>query len=125
MSSQGTQRRAPASLAFLFGLGYGDGLADFTYLKAGKAPHRDVLSQFADFGRDQLRNRKRLVLNERLLVEANLFVEFAHLAFHDLFHYLGWFAGRGRLSPVDIFFPIISLGGYVLFANKFRITGGN
>src|SRR5215472_6572958 len=121
----GTHSSALALLAFWFELGDGDSLAGFAYLKAGKAPHRDVLSQLADLGRDQLRYRQRLVLNERLLVEANLFVEFAHLAFHDLFHHLRWFAGRGRLGPVDIFFPFISIGGDVLFANKLRIAGGD
>src|SRR5262245_40512557 len=65
-------RRAPELLSFLLcRLGDGDGLARVTHLEARKAPHSDVLAELADPRRDQLANRDGLVLDKRLLEQAD------------------------------------------------------
>src|ERR1700722_2434713 len=72
---------APELFAFrLCRLGHGDGLARVANFEARETPHRDVLAQLADLGRNELRDRDGLVLNEGLLQQANLFVELFHLA---------------------------------------------
>src|SRR6185312_334279 len=53
------------------------------HLEAGKAPHSDVLAQLGHFLSDKLFDAHRLVLDEGLLQQANLFVELGHFAFHD------------------------------------------
>src|SRR4029079_14273909 len=55
----------------------GDGLADVADLEAREALHRDVLAQLADFRRDELADGNGLLLDEGLLVEADLLVELA------------------------------------------------
>src|ERR1039458_10672054 len=62
------------------------------HLEPRKAPHRDVLAQFAHLLSDQLLDAHSLVLDEGLLQQANLLVELGHLALDDLLDH------RGRLS---------------------------
>src|SRR5258707_12778299 len=78
-TKKGTFRR-PQLLSFLFRLRDRDGLANVANFEAGEAPDRNILTQLANLCSDQLRDRLRLFLDERLLVEANLLVELCHLA---------------------------------------------
>src|ERR1700758_223731 len=75
------RRSALCLLRLLFRLADRDGLARLTHLEPGETPHRDVLAQLAYLGRNQLRDRDRLILDKRLLVKADFFVELAHLTF--------------------------------------------
>ena len=61
-------------------LGNGDGLARIAYFESGKAADGDVLTQLADLGGDQLRDRDGLVFDEGLLEQAHFLVELFHLA---------------------------------------------
>src|ERR1700722_5839943 len=96
-------------------LGYRpDWIAD---LEAGKAAYAEVFAQLADLLRDQVLDGERLIFDERLIKQANLFIKLAHLAFHDLLDHLGRFSrGRG-LGPVNILLPLQVLGGHVLTPN--------
>src|SRR5579864_6355708 len=61
-------------------LGDRDGLARVPNLEPRKTPHGDVLAQLADLGRDQLRDRDGLILDERLFEQADFLIELLHLA---------------------------------------------
>src|SRR3954469_12497550 len=82
----------------------GDSLSAFAYLEPGEAADADVLTQLADFRRDQLAHGDGLVLNERLVQQADLFVELCHLAFHYLLDDRRGLASGSGLRAVDIFF---------------------
>src|SRR5579863_10411565 len=92
---------AMAGAGLRFGLGsFGTGecVADF---EPCESRDRDVFAQLGDFGLDQLIDGNRVFLDERLLVEADLFVELGHAAFHDLVdHLLGlaFVQGAGTLD---------------------------
>src|SRR5580658_4718640 len=102
-------------------LGYRpDGIAD---LEAGKAAHAEVLTQFADLLRDQVLDGKGLILDEGLVEQANFFVKLAHLAFHDLFDYLGRLTRSRSLRAVNILLPLQILGGDIFAANIARVSG--
>ena len=72
-------------------------------LKRAKRRTADVLAELADLGRDQLLDGLRLLLDERLLEQADLLVELAHLAFEHLLDHC-WRACRSR-PPVRDRFP--------------------
>src|ERR1039457_1125565 len=96
-------RRAPGLFAFrLCRLRDGDGLACVSHLEAGKAAHGDILAQFADFGRNQLRDRDGLVLVEGLLEQAHFFVELLHLAIHHLLGDVGGLSAGNRLREKNL-----------------------
>src|SRR5271157_2644939 len=99
------------------------GLAYVAHLEAGKALDRDVLAQLADDGRNELRHGHGLVLDEGLLVEADLLVELRHLAFHDLLDHRCGLAGLRRLRAVDILFLLVGLGSDILLADELGIAG--
>src|SRR5258708_7216054 len=80
-----------------------DGLAHVTHLEARKSSHRDVLAQLADLGRDELRDRDGLVLDEGLRQQANLFIELFHLAGNHLLCNVRGFPAGDRLSQEDVF----------------------
>jgi hypothetical protein len=84
-------RRAPVSAAVsalpsalksftIRRLGLGHGPIRRAHLEAREAPHRDVLAQLGHLGRHNLRDGLRLVLDERLVQQAELLVELAQLA---------------------------------------------
>src|SRR6202045_2132 len=79
------------------GAGEGDGSGGIADFEPRKAPHGDVLAEFADLGSDKLRDADGLVFDEGLLEQANLFVELFHLAGYDLFDHGSRLAGRRRL----------------------------
>src|SRR5436305_15246188 len=106
------ERLAPAihlslpALGFCRWLGDSDGLAAFAYFEPGEAAHADVLTQLADFRRDELAHRDGLVLDERLVQQADFLVELSHLAFHDLLHDCGRLAGSSGLRAVDVLLAV-------------------
>src|SRR5271166_3701828 len=57
--------------------------AHVAYFETGKTTHRDVLSELAHFGRDQLRDVYGLVLDKGLIEQADLLVELFHFAGYD------------------------------------------
>src|SRR5579863_4838382 len=67
-------------LATLIGLRFRDrhGLSRIADLEARKAAYADVFPQLANFRRNELRNRHGLVLDERLLQQADFLVELLH-----------------------------------------------
>src|SRR5215831_13490803 len=72
-SYRAKSKRAPCGapfslLSLLFWLGDGYGLAGVADLEAREPLDRYVLAQLADLGRDELRDRTGLVLDEGLLV---------------------------------------------------------
>src|SRR5271155_3680642 len=105
-------------LGFLFRLTDGDGLAGVADFEAGEAADRDILPQFANFGGDELRDADGLVFDKGLLVEADFFIELAHLAFDDFLDDLGRLTGRGCLRTINIFLALEGFGGYILFADE-------
>ena len=56
-------------------LDLGDGPVGITDLEAGEAAHHNVFSQLADLLCDQLRNGHGLLLDERLLQQADFLIE--------------------------------------------------
>src|SRR5579862_9302789 len=103
----------------------GDCLGHVTHLEAGEALHRDVLAQLADHRGDQLRHRHGLVLDEGLLVEADLLVEFAHLALDDLLDHRSRLAGLRRLRAIDVLLLLERFGSDIFLADKARIGRGH
>src|SRR6478736_3115 len=79
-----TRRDDSLRIAYLLsrfrGLGLRYGPVGCTHLEARKAPHGDILAEFANFLRDQFLDADSLVLDKRLLKQANLFIELCHLA---------------------------------------------
>src|SRR5580698_3994277 len=65
-------------------LGLRNGPVRIANLEAGKAADGDILTQLADLLRDQVLDRNRLLLDKRLIQQADFLVELAHLAFDDL-----------------------------------------
>src|SRR5438876_3124879 len=110
-------------LRLLFRLRNGDRLAGVADLKSRKSPDRDVLAQLADFGRDQLRDGLRLVLDKGLLVQADLFVELFHLAGNHLFGNVRRLAAGHRLRKINVFLAVEVCLGNVFFADKLRVGG--
>src|SRR5271157_3749778 len=93
------------------------GLAYVAHLEAGKALDRDVLAELADDGRDELRHGHGLVLDEGLLIQADLLVELAHLAFDDLLDHRSRLAGLGSLGAVDVLLFFEGVGTHVFLAD--------
>src|SRR5579862_3888847 len=81
------------------------------YLEPRKTPHGNVLAELADFLRDEFLDADGLILDEWLLQQADLFVEFRHLAVDDLLNDRGRLAGRGSLRAIDFLLPFQILGG--------------
>src|ERR1017187_6886373 len=52
-------------------------------LETRKTGHRDVLAELRDLRLDELFDGDGVVFHERLIVQADLFVELRHAAFHD------------------------------------------
>src|SRR5581483_4899430 len=78
-------RRAPELLCFwLCRFSDRDGLARITHLEACEAAHGDVLAELTDLRRNQLSDRNGLVLDERLLEQADFLVKLFHLAVDHL-----------------------------------------
>src|ERR1700730_1353348 len=100
----------------------GDGLARIADFEAHEAAHSDVLAQFADLGCNQLRDADRLVLDEGLLEQADLFIELAHLAFDDLFNDLGRLASGRGLRAIDVLLALEGFRRDVFLADKLWIT---
>src|ERR1700757_1708968 len=65
------RRRGLATLIILLRSGGSHGHPRLADLEAGEAAHGDVLAQLADLAGDELRDRDGLVLNERLLEQAD------------------------------------------------------
>src|SRR5271157_2544668 len=99
------------------------GLAYVAHLEAGKALDRDVLAELADDGRDELRHGHGLVLDEGLLIQADLLVELAHLAFDDLLDHRSRFARLGSLRAIDVLFLLKVLGSDILLADELGVAG--
>src|SRR6266498_287327 len=110
-------------LSLLFLLRDGDGLAGVADLESRKSPDGNVLAQFADLGRDQLRDRNSLVLDEGLLVEADLLVELGHLAFDHLLGNVCGLAAGDCLRAEDILLALVSFGRDIFLADKLRVAG--
>src|SRR5215471_13766614 len=128
-SYRAKSKRAPCGAPFLFSLlvwlGDGDGLAGVADLESREPLDRYVLAQLADLGRDELRDRTGLVLDEGLLVKANLLVELGHLALDHLLGDMLRLPARNRLRKIDFLFARIGFGRNVLFANELRIARRN
>src|SRR5271157_979583 len=116
----------PHLLGRLFArLANGNGLADIAHFEACEALDRDVLAQLADDSRDELRHGDSLIFDERLLVEADLLVELAHLAFDNLLdHRCGLAALRG-LRAIDVLFLLEIFRSDVFLADKLGIAGSD
>src|SRR5689334_11368651 len=98
-------------------LGGGNGPIGIAYLEAGEAADGDVLAEFADLLRDELRDGDGLLLDEGLVQQADLLVELAHLAFDDLLDDWRGLAGCRGLGAIDFLFALHVLGGDILFAD--------
>src|ERR1700679_1119204 len=124
------KKRAPIGrselLGFLFcRFGDRDSLARIANLKARAAPHADVLAQLADLRRNQLRDRDSLVLDERLLQQANFLVELFHLSRHHLLRNVLRLTGSDSLRDIDFLLAIEIRFGHIFLAYKFRIARGD
>src|SRR5882757_7787476 len=106
-------------------LGCGDCPVGVAYLEAGEAAHGDVFAELADLLRDELRDGHGLLLDEGLIEQTDLFVELAHLAFHDLLDYWRRLAGCGGLGAVDLLLALHVLHGDVLLADVAWVGGGD
>src|SRR3981081_2090061 len=74
-----------------FGLRYGP--VGCAYFEAGESADRDVFAELGDLRSDKLRDGLRCFLDERLVEEAELFVELGELAFEHLLDDVGGLAG--------------------------------
>src|SRR5712691_106893 len=92
------------SLAALvrFGTGEGDCSRGISDLEPGKAPHGDVLAEFADLGGNELRNVDGLILDEGLLQQADLLVELFHHAGNHLLGDVCRLAASDGLREIDV-----------------------
>src|ERR1700682_2103350 len=117
--------KQPRKLLFLrlSRLSGSNGRPSLADLEASKAPYGDVLAQLADLGCNELCDGDGLVLDKGLLQKADLFVKLAHLAFDNFLHDVRWFAGSGRLRPVDVFLALKSLGRDIFLAHELRVAG--
>src|SRR5579862_6079303 len=72
------------------------------HLVPRKPRNRDILAQLGDLGLDQLSDRQAVFLDERLIEQANLFVELGHAPFHDAVDHVGGLALKGRAPALDL-----------------------
>src|SRR5215469_6661272 len=118
--------RAPLILLrLLFGLRDGYGFAGVADFKSGKTADGDVLAQLADLGRDQLRDRLRLVLDKWLLVKADLLVELLHFPHNHFFGDVRGFAAGHGLREVNLLLASVVRGRDVFLADILRVAGGD
>src|ERR1700679_580032 len=87
------------------------------HLEPRKAAHAQVLTQLADLLRNQVLDGEGLVLDERLVEQANFFVKLAHLAFHNLLDHRRRLPGGRSLRTVNVLLPLQILVGHILPAD--------
>src|ERR1019366_5039097 len=90
-----------------------------------EALHRDVLTEFADSGRDELADGDGLLLDEGLLKQAHFLVELGHLAFDDLLDHRSGLARGGSLRAIDVLLFFKGFRSHVLFTDELRIAGSD
>src|SRR3569833_414998 len=95
-------------------------IADFEARKAG---NRDILAQLRDLRLDELIDGRSVVLDERLLVQADLFVELRHTAFHDLRRDVRRLAFINGARELDLLLLFERGRGHVFLADELRIGG--
>ena len=71
------------------------------------------------------RDGLRLLLDEGLVEQADLFVELGHLAFEHLLDDVGGLAGGGGLGAVDVLLALEVGFGDVFAADEARVDGGD
>ena len=96
----------------------GPGIA---HLEPGEARHGYVFAQLGDLRLDQVVDGGRIVFNEGLLVQADLFVEFVHAPFDDLIDHLFGLALIQSAGAMDVALLRQRLFGDVLLAEELRI----
>src|SRR5712692_9762695 len=99
--------------------------ANFTDLEPHEAPDGNVFTQLDDRLADHFADRHALVLDVVLLVQAVLFVEFFHLAAHDLFNDWFWFARGSRLSAVNLALLVEHIRRHFLAPHVSRVERGD
>src|ERR1700693_4795989 len=93
------------------------------YLEANEARDRNVLTKFCNRRFDQVADAGGVIADERLLVQADLFVELAHPPFHDLVHHFFWLAFLQGPPPLDVALFVQNLLCDVLFADELWVRG--
>src|ERR1700722_4216540 len=97
-----------------------DGIAN---LGARESAHTQVLTQLANLLRNQVLDSEGLVLDERLIEQANLFVELAHFAFDNLVDPLSRLTSCSSLGAINVLFLLEILGGHVFAADIAGVSG--
>src|SRR5579872_895934 len=106
-------------------LGDRDSLARVAHLEAREAAHSDVLAEFADLRRDELPDRDSLVLDERLLEQADFLIELLHLAIDHLLGNVSRLATGNRLRDRNFLLAGEVRGSNVFLADVLGIAGRN
>src|SRR5882724_10460599 len=93
------------------------------HLEAHETRHDDVFAQFRDLGLNQLIDGERVLLDERLFVQADLLVELAQPPLNDLVDDLLGLAFGQRPGALYVFLFLQRRGRHVLLADKLRVGG--
>src|SRR5436190_7331672 len=93
------------------------------HLEAHEARDHDILTQFRDLGLDQLIDSERVLLDKRLVVQADFLVELAQPPLNDLVDDLLGFAFGQRPGALYVFLFLERRGRHVFLADKLRVGG--
>src|ERR1700722_13383782 len=97
----------------------------FRDFKACKAGDRDILAQFGNFGLDQLIDGESVLLHERLIVQADLFVVLGHPAFDNLVGDLLRLSFGDCPGALNILLFFERFSGHVFASQVLRIGRGD
>src|SRR5215469_13094576 len=117
------KRRLSAPFVLLSRLREGYRFSNVANFKSRKPADTDVLTQLADLGRAQLRDGLCLVLDEGLLVKADLLLELLHLSRNHLFGDLRGLAAGHGLRQINLLLASVVCRRDVFLANVLRVAG--
>src|SRR5581483_2846762 len=94
-------------------------------LETHEARNRDILAQLGDLRLNEIGDGGGVLANERLLVEADLFVILVQPSLDDLVHHLLRLAFTQRAGAIDLFLAGQRFRRNILAADELRIGGSH